>query len=38
LLEIARLGVTKFFGDEQILMDKPGQDKKAMMNELNKNT
>ena len=29
LLEISKLGVGKFFGDHEIMMDKPGADKKA---------
>lgn len=29
LLEISKLGVGKFFGDHEILLDKPGADKKA---------
>jgi len=34
LLEIARLGTTKFFGDADIECDAPGKEKKIALTEL----
>ena len=33
LLEIAKLGTTKFFGDDDIQADAPGQEKKVVLTE-----